>query len=306
MSDKQFKGIFTALVTPFKNGKVDEKAFQEFVTWQIGQGVHGVVPVGTTGESPTLSYEEHKRVIELCIEVAKGKVPVLAGTGANNTQEAIMFTRHAKQAGADGALVVAPYYNKPTQEGIFQHYKAIAEAADIPIIIYNIPGRSVINITDDTLARLSKIKNIVGVKDATGDLSRVSTLRAKAGKDFIQLSGEDMTALAFNSAGGVGCISVSSNVAPKLCAQLQEATLKGDYKTALTIQDQLVELHSVMFCETSPGPVKYALSLMGKCQPDLRLPLVMPAEENRKRIAEALERMDILVDAPAKRAGRAE
>lgn len=288
-----FQGLYTALVTPFKNGKVDEKSFQSLVEWQIEEGVHGLVPCGTTGESPTLTYDEHKRIIALCVEAAAGKVKVLAGTGANSTEEAIMFTRHAKQAGADGALIVAPYYNKPTPEGIFQHYQAIAKAVKIPIVIYNIPGRSVIDIKDDTLERLSSISSIVGVKDATGDLSRVSTLRARV-KDFIQLSGEDMTAIAFNAQGGRGCISVTSNIAPKLCAQVQEKTLKGDYKGALAIHDKLVALHSVMFCETSPGPVKHALSLMGKCTPDLRLPLVRPSAEAQAKVKAALKKAGII------------
>ena len=289
-----FNGLYTALVTPFKNGKVDEKAFQDFVEWQIAEGVHGLVPCGTTGESPTLSYEEHKRVVSLCVEVARGRVKVLAGTGSNSTDEAIMFTRHAKQAGADGALIVAPYYNKPTQEGLYQHYKAIAQAVEIPIIIYNIPGRSVINITDDTLARLSEIRTIVGVKDATGDLARVSTLRARAGREFVQLSGEDMTAIAFNAQGGVGCISVTSNICPKLCADVQNKTLAGDFAGALATHDTLVGLHDVMFSETSPGPVKHALSLMGKCAGDLRLPLAPPSDATKARVKEALAKAGLI------------
>lgn len=289
-----FRGIYTALITPFKNGKIDEKAFQELVEWQIAGGVHGLVPCGTTGESPTLSYEEHNRVVSLCVEAAKGRVQVMAGTGANNTEEAIMFTRHAKEAGADGALIVAPYYNKPTQEGIYQHYKAISAAVDIPIVIYNIPGRSVINITDETMARLAKLPGIVGVKDATGDLARVSTLRHLAGKDFVQLSGEDMTAIAFNAQGGQGCISVTSNIAPRLCADIQNLTLKGDYAGALALQDKLTPLHSAMFCETSPGPVKYAASLVGKCSPDVRLPLVEIADSSKAKINEAMKAAGLL------------
>jgi 4-hydroxy-tetrahydrodipicolinate synthase len=289
-----FRGLYTALITPFKNGKVDEKAFQALVEWQIAEGVHGLVPCGTTGESPTLSYDEHKRVVSLCVEAAGGKAKVLAGAGANSTEEAIMFTRHAKQAGADGALIVTPYYNKPTPEGIFQHYKAIAQAVEIPIVVYNIPGRSVIDVKDDTMERLSKIRGIVGVKDATGDLSRVCTLRARVGKEFIQLSGEDMTAVAFNSQGGVGCISVTSNIAPKLCSQVQELTLKGDFVGALAVHDTLVPLHSVMFCETSPGPVKHALSLIGKCAPDLRLPLVEPAAASKSAVKEALAKAGLI------------
>ncbi|MGE0754027.1 MAG: 4-hydroxy-tetrahydrodipicolinate synthase [Alphaproteobacteria bacterium] len=289
-----FKGIYTALITPFSGGKVDEKAFQAFVQWQIDEGIHGLVPCGTTGESPTLSHEEHNRVVALCVEVAKGKVPVLAGTGSNSTEEAIMMTRHAKQAGADGALIVAPYYNKPTQEGLYQHYKAIHDAVEIPIIIYNIPGRSVINITDETLARLSELPNIVGVKDATGDLSRPLTLRAMLKKKLALLSGEDMTAVAFNAAGGQGCISVSSNIMPKRCAEVQDACLRGDYTDAIRLHDTMVELHSVMFCETSPGPVKVAASLMGRCQPDVRLPLVECSDSSKKRVTEVLKKLHLL------------
>jgi len=279
-----FTGIYTALITPFKNNKIDEQAFADFIEWQIAQGVHGVVPCGTTGESPTLSYEEHNRLISLCVEVANGRVKVLAGTGANSTDEAIMLTEHAKKAGADGALIVSPYYNKPTGEGIYRHYKAIAEAVDIPIILYNVPGRSVVDIKDETIARLAKIPNIIGNKDATGDLARVSSLRNLVGTEFLQLSGEDMTAIAFNSLGGVGCISVTANIAPKLCAEVQNLTLTGDYAQALLLHDKMIKLHQIMFCETSPGPVKYAASLMGKCLPDLRLPLVEPSDENKQKI----------------------
>jgi 4-hydroxy-tetrahydrodipicolinate synthase len=289
-----FSGLFTALVTPFKQNRIDEKAFQAFVEWQVAEGVHGLVPCGTTGESPTLTYEEHDRVIELCVEAVAGRAKVMAGTGSNATEEAIRFTKHAKKAGADGALVVAPYYNKPTQEGLFQHYKAIAEAVDIPIVIYNIPGRSVINLTDETLARLAKLPNIVGVKDATGDLARVSTLRAAAGREFCQLSGEDMTAVAFNAQGGAGCISVTSNVMPKRCAEIQNAALKGDFKKALELHDTLVPLHAAMFCETNPTPVKYAVSLLGKCTPDVRLPLVPPGEAAKARVREAMRALGLV------------
>ena len=289
-----FQGIYTALITPFSNGKIDEKAFQSFVEWQISEGVHGLVPCGTTGESPTLSHEEHNRVVAMCIEVAKGRVPVMAGTGSNSTEEAIMMTKHAKQAGANGALIVAPYYNKPTQEGIYQHYKAIHDAVEIPIVIYNIPGRSVINITDDTLARLSALPNIVGVKDATGDLARPYTLRALQKKKLALLSGEDMTAVAFNASGGQGCISVSSNIMPKRCAEVQEACLAGDYAKALTLHDTLVALHNVMFCETSPAPVKFAASLLGKCKPDVRLPLVQVSDINKNQITQVLKNLHLL------------
>jgi 4-hydroxy-tetrahydrodipicolinate synthase len=293
-----FKGIYTALITPFKNGKLDERAFQSLVEWQIKEGIHGLVPCGTTGESPTLTHEEHNRIIDLCIEVAKGKVPVMAGTGSNSTSEAIMLTLHAKKAGADAALVVAPYYNKPTQEGIYQHYKAIAEATKFPIIVYNIPGRSVVNITDDTLARLLVLPNIVGVKDATGDLSRPYTLRAKMlpakAKKVQLLSGEDMTAVAFNVAGGQGCISVASNIMPRRCAQVQEACLKGDYAKAATLHETLAPLNAILFCETSPGPVKFAASLMSKCKPDLRLPLVGPSVESKKHITQVLKNLHLI------------
>jgi 4-hydroxy-tetrahydrodipicolinate synthase len=286
------QGIYTALITPFSGGKLDEPAFQAFVEWQIGQGVHGLVPCGTTGESPTLSHEEHNRVVDLCVEVAKGRVPVMAGTGSNSTEEAIMLTRHAKEAGADAALVVAPYYNRPTQEGLYQHFKAVA-AVGLPVVIYNIPGRSGVNITDDTLARLADVANIAGVKDATGDLARPYTLRMKT-KKLTLFSGEDMTAVAFNASGGQGCISVSSNIMPKRCAQVQEACLAGDYVKALALHDEIAALHDVMFCETSPGPVKFAASLMGKCKPDLRLPLVQPSENSKKQIAEVLKKLHLL------------
>lgn len=289
-----FQGIYTALITPFKNGKIDEQAFGDLIEWQIAEGIHGLVPCGTTGESPTLTYEEHNRVIELCVEAAKGRVPVMAGTGANNTAEAVMFTKHAKQVGAHSALVVAPYYNKPTQEGIYQHYKAINDAVDLPIVIYNIPGRSVINITDETLVRLSKLPNIIGVKDATGDLARPYHLRSKGGGGLSLFSGEDMTAVAFNVAGGVGCISVSSNVMPKACAKVQNACLNGDYQLAMQLHEELVPLHAVMFCETSPAPVKYALSLMNRCLPELRLPLLQPANENQEKIRQVLNNLNLI------------
>lgn len=290
----EIKGIYTALITPFKNGKVDEKAFQSFVEWQVSEGVHGLVPCGTTGESPTLTHDEHNRVIDMTIEVAKGRAQVMAGTGSNSTDEAIMTTRHAKKSGADSVLLVAPYYNKPTQEGLYQHFKAINDAVEIPMIVYNIPGRSVVNITDDTLARLSALPNIVGIKDATGDLARVHTLRHRMKKPLAILSGEDMTAVAFNAIGGQGCISVSSNIAPKQCAAVQNASLVGDIKGAVALQDVLVPLHEIMFCETSPGPVKYAASLLGKCSPELRLPLVEPSESNKKSIEQVLKNLRLL------------
>jgi 4-hydroxy-tetrahydrodipicolinate synthase len=288
------QGIYTALITPFKDGKVDEASFQSFVEWQINEGVHGLVPCGTTGESPTLTHDEHNRVIDMTIEVSKGRAKVMAGTGSNSTDEAIMTTRHAKKAGADSVLLVAPYYNKPSQEGLYQHFKAINDAVEIPMIVYNIPGRSVVNISDDTMARLSSLPNIVGVKDATGDLARVHTLRARMKKPLALLSGEDMTAVAFNAIGGCGCISVSSNIAPKLCAAVQNASLAGDIKGALALQDKLVPLHEIMFCETSPAPVKYAASLIGKSSPDLRLPLVGLSDSNKKAVEQVLRNLGLL------------
>ncbi len=294
-----FKGVITALITPFKDRQIDESAYQSLVEWQIEQGVHGLVPCGTTGESPTLSHQEHNRMTELCIEAADGKVPVIAGTGSNSTEEAIMMSRHAKVVGADAVLVCTPYYNKPTQEGLYQHFKAIHDEVDIPIILYNIPGRSVINMTDETIARLAGLPNIIGLKDATGDLNRISTLRTVVKKEFCQLSGDDGTALAFNAQGGLGCISVTSNIAPRLCADLQNAWFEGDAKKALAIHDQLTPLHSVMFCETSPAPVKYAASLLGMCRPELRLPMVEPSDANKVKIRKVLEQMQLLKVAAA-------
>ncbi|MBI1180757.1 MAG: 4-hydroxy-tetrahydrodipicolinate synthase [Alphaproteobacteria bacterium] len=289
-----FRGSITALITPFKDGEVDQEAFQAFVEWQIDEGSHGLVPTGTTGESPTLSHAEHRRVVELCIEAAAGRVPVIAGTGSNSTAEAISLTRHAREAGADAALVVTPYYNKPTQEGLYQHFKAIAEAVDIPILIYNIPGRSVINMSVETMARLALFPNIVGVKDATGDLTRPSLQRWKCGKDFCQLSGEDGIALGFNAHGGQGCISVAANVAPRLCAEFQEATLSGDFAKALAIQDRLMPLHQALFVETNPGPAKHAASLLGRCRDEVRLPLVPVGEATRELLRAAMDHAGLL------------
>ena len=283
-----FKGSIVALITPFKNGAIDEEAFVRLVDWHVEQGTHGLVPVGTTGESPTLSPDEHKRVIELCIEAVKGRIPVMAGTGSNSTLEAIDFTRHAEEAGADAALVVTPYYNKPTQDGLYAHFKAVHDATNIPIYIYNIPGRSVIDMQPETMARLAKLERIVGVKDATADLSRVSIQRHLMGPDFIQLSGEDGTALGFNAHGGVGCISVAANVAPALCAEFQEACLAGDYANALLLQDRLMPLHKALFVEASPGPVKYAANLLGLCEEELRLPLVAVKDETRTLVRKAM------------------
>lgn len=289
-----FKGSITALITPFKDGAVDEAAFQSFVEWQIDQGTHGLVPVGTTGESPTLSHAEHKRVVELCIEAAAGRVPIIAGAGSNSTEEAIHLTQHAKGAGADAALIVTPYYNKPTQAGLYAHFKAIHDASDIPLFIYNIPGRSVIDMSVETMAELFKLPNIVGVKDATGDLARVSLQRWKVGEEFIQLSGEDATALGFNAHGGHGCISVAANIAPALCAQMQEASLAGDYATALSIQDKLMPLHTALFVESNPAPAKFGASLLDICQEELRLPLVKVSEPTQALMRDAMTIAGIL------------
>ncbi|AWJ82768.1 4-hydroxy-tetrahydrodipicolinate synthase [Azospirillum sp. TSH58] len=287
-------GSIVALLTPFKNGKVDEAAFQSFVEWQVAQGTHGLVPCGTTGESPTLSHEEHNRVVELCIEAAGGKVPVIAGTGSNSTEEAISLTQHAKKAGATAALVVTPYYNKPTQEGLYQHFKAIHDAADLPIVIYNIPGRSVVDMSVATMARLARLPNIIGVKDATADLARPVRLLQEVGPDFIQLSGEDATALAFNAQGGVGCISVTANIAPAQCAAMQDAWRKGDLATAYKYRDLLTPLHDSMFVETSPAPVKYAASLLGKSSDEVRLPLVAASESTRTTVRDAMKKAGLL------------
>jgi 4-hydroxy-tetrahydrodipicolinate synthase len=283
-----FRGSFTALVTPFNNGSVDEKAFRGLVDWQIAEGTNGLVPVGTTGESPTLSHEEHNEVVEWCVEQAKGRVPVVAGAGSNSTKEAIALAQHAEEAGADAVLVVTPYYNKPTQEGLYQHFKAINDAIGIPIIIYNIPPRSVIDMSVETMKRLFELKNIAGVKDATANMVRVSQQRAAMGPDFNQLSGEDATALGFNAHGGHGCISVTSNVAPRLCSEFQASCLKGDYAGALKLQDKLMPLHGALFIETSPAPVKYALSLIGKCAETVRLPMVPLADQTRAAVREAM------------------
>ncbi len=289
-----FKGSFVALITPFKDGRVDEEAFRKFVEWQITEGTDGLVPVGTTGESPTLSHEEHMRVVEICIEVAAGRVPVIAGAGSNSTEEAIMLSKHAKTAGADAALVVTPYYNKPTQEGLYRHYDAIQSEADIPVIIYNIPARSVVDMSVETMARLSKLPNIVGVKDATSDLNRPMLTSAACGKDFCQLSGEDGTAIPFNAGGGHGCISVTGNIAPKLCSEMQAAWFDGNVARAMELQDVLMPLHSAMFCETSPGPVKYAAELLGLGSADARLPICEIAESSKEAVEAVLKGAGLL------------
>jgi len=285
------RGSLTALVTPFQqDGRFDEKAFRDFVAWQIDEGTNGLVPVGTTGESPTLSHEEHRHVVKVCVEVAKGRVPVVAGAGSNNTLEAIDLVQYAEKAGADAALVVTPYYNKPTQRGLYEHFAAVAKATSLPIIIYNIPPRSVIDMTPETMGRLARdFSNIVGVKDATGKIERVSEQRAECGKDFIQLSGEDASALGFNAHGGVGCISVTSNVAPRLCAEFQAATLANDKDKALDLQDRLLPLHKAIFLEPGVSGAKYALSRLGKIANVMRSPLVPVEEGTARKIDDAMK-----------------
>jgi len=284
---------FTALVTPFKNGKVDEKSLEKLVEYQIKNGVDGIVPCGTTGESPTLSHVEHNLVIDLCVKISNKRIKVMAGTGSNSTAEAIMMTNYARQIGADCCLVVAPYYNKPTPEGVYQHFKALNDC-EIPVIIYNIPGRSVINISDENLARIAELKNIAGLKDATGDLARVASLRMLIKKKFAYLSGEDATAVGFNAMGGTGVISVTSNIAPKLVSDLQKFCQKGDYKSALEIQDKLTNLHAAMFCETNPIPIKYAASLMNLCSSEIRLPLVQPSLDSKIRIEKEMKKLGLI------------
>lgn len=285
---ERIKGSMPALITPFSNGRLDEQAFRRLVSWQIAEGSHGLVPAGTTGESATLTHEEHMRVVELCVEEASGRVPVIAGAGSNSTAEAIALTRHAKEVGADVVLSVAPYYNKPSQEGLYRHFATIAEAVDIPILLYNIPGRSVVDISVETMAQLAKVANIIGVKDATANLARPSRERAACGKAFRLVSGEDITALGYMAHGGCGCISVTANVAPRLCAQFQEACMAGAFERALTLQDRLAPLHDAMFCEASPAPVKYAASVLGLCSDEVRLPIVPASESARRRIRDAM------------------
>lgn len=291
----QFSGCYTALVTPFRQGGgLDLAALESLVEWQISEGVHGLVPCGTTGESPTLSPAEHAEVIARTIKVAKGRVKVMAGTGSNSTAEAIEYTHYAEKAGADAALVVVPYYNKPTQEGMYQHFKAVAEATSLPIFIYNIPGRSVVNMTDATLARLAEIKNIAGLKDATGDLARVATLRQLVGERLVQFSGEDMTTVGFNAMGGRGVISVVSNVAPKLMSEVQNLCLAGNYEAARSLHARLVTLTQAMFVETNPMPVKYASSLQKHSDGSMRLPLVTPTESTQEAVKKAMAELKLL------------
>jgi 4-hydroxy-tetrahydrodipicolinate synthase len=290
-----FRGSMPAIITPMRNGSLDEAALRRHIDWVIGEGSHGIVPVGTTGESPTLSHDEHKRVVEIAVEHAKGRVPVIAGTGSNSTREAIDFTRHAEAVGANAALVVVPYYNKPIQAGLYAHFRAVAEAVKLPILIYNVPSRTVTSISVETVDRLAKdCPNIIGIKDATADLTRPSQQRLMTGERFIQLSGEDATALGFNAHGGTGCISVTANVAPRLCAEFQDATLRGDFAAAIRIQDRLMPLHTALFVETSPAPVKYAASLLGLCEFDVRLPLVPPSESTRQQVREAMVHAGLL------------
>ncbi len=290
----KFRGSFTALVTPFRDGQLDEKAFRDLVEWQIAEGTDGLVPCGTTGESPTLSHPEHQKVVEWCVDQAQGRVPVIAGAGSNATSEAVALAKHAEKAGADAVLVVTPYYNKPTQEGMVQHFKAVNDAIGIPIIIYNIPPRSVVDMSVDTMKRLFELKNIAGVKDATGNLARVSLQRQAMGEDFIQLSGEDMTALAFNAAGGHGCISVVSNVAPALCKQLQDATLSGDYDAGLKVQDRLVPLHHAIFLEPGLSGAKCGLSMLGRGRDEVRLPLLPVTAGTKAAIRNAMVHAGLL------------
>jgi 4-hydroxy-tetrahydrodipicolinate synthase len=292
--DAMFKGSLVALITPFRDGKVDETAFQEHVAWQLGQGTHGLVPIGTTGECPALDEHEQERVVALCVEVAKGRAPVIPGTGFNSTTHTIAATRAAKAAGADAALVVCPYYNKPTQEGLYQHFKAVHDAVDIPIVIYNIPGRSAVDMSNATMARLAKLPNIVGVKDATNDLARPLRMRVEIEGEFSLLSGEDATAVAYLAQGGDGVISVTANVAPRLCSEMHVAWQKGDVATVQAINERLIPLHDALFVETSPAPVKYAASLLGRCTPDVRLPLWETTPATQEKVRDAMRGAGLL------------
>ena len=288
------KGSMPALITPFKNGAVDLEGLKALVAWHIAEGSHGLVPVGTTGESPTLSHEEHEAVVSAVVEAAAGSIPIVAGAGSNNTAESLRFMHHAKDVGASAALVVTPYYNKPTQEGLIAHFKTLHDACDLPIVIYNIPGRSVVDMSPETMGELAKLPRIIGVKDATGDLARVCQQRITCGPDFLQISGEDATAHGFNAQGGIGCISVTANVAPALCAQLQEACLAGDYSTALTFQDRLMPLHQAIFTEPGLVGAKYGLSLLGRCEDSVRLPLTPLSDLTKALIEQAMEHAALL------------
>lgn len=289
-----FHSSYTALLTPFKDNKVDYSSYKELIDFQINNGTHGLVPVGTTGESPTLSHDEHKKLIEVCIEQSNGRVPVIAGAGSNSTSEAVDFVKHACSAGADGLLVVTPYYNKPTQSGLLAHYNELIKHTSKPIIIYDIPGRSVIQMTDETMAKLAQDQFIVGVKDATADLTRPTRLQNVISDDFIQLSGEDGTALAYLAAGGHGCISVTANIAPNLLSRMHNAWKQGDINTAQEINKKLMPLHDALFCETSPGPLKYAASLLGICSSDARLPIVEIEEDSKLKVKDALKKTGLI------------
>ncbi|WP_270725027.1 4-hydroxy-tetrahydrodipicolinate synthase [Shimia sp. Alg240-R146] len=289
-----FKGSFPALVTPFTNGELDLETLKKLVEWHIGEGSNGFVPVGTTGESPTLTHAEHEAVVEEVVRAAAGRVPVIAGAGSNNTVEAIRLAQHAEKVGADALLVVTPYYNKPTQRGLVAHFTAIHDCCDLPIIIYNIPGRSVVDMMPDTMGELAKLPRIVGVKDATGDLSRVPQQRITCGKDFVQLSGEDATALGFNAHGGVGCISVTANVAPRLCAEFQTATLEGDYAKALELQDQLMPLHQAVFTEPGLVGAKYGMARLRLCSDEVRLPLTGLSDDTKAKMDDAMRHAGLL------------
>ena len=288
MSDTQFRGVYTALVTPFRAGAVDEAAYVALVERQIAAGVHGLVPAGTTGESATLSHDEHRRVVELCVQTAAGRVPVIAGAGSNSTAEAIELTRHAKAVGADAVLMVTGYYNRPSQEGVFRHFEAVGAAVDFPVLAYNVPGRAVVDISNETLARMAKLPNVIGVKDATGDVDRVSLQRLMCGPDWVMLSGDDPTALGYIAHGGHGCISVTSNVAPAQCAAFYNACLGGDFEAARKLQDSLIHLHRALFLDASPSPTKFALAHLGLCTDDVRLPIAPCAEAVKPAIVQAM------------------
>lgn len=294
MPNPLFRGVIPALVTPFRDGEIDEPAFRALIERQIAAGVGGLVPVGTTGETATLSHDEHRRVVETCVGVAAGRVPVIAGAGSNSTDEAIELMRHAKTVGADGALVVTPYYVRPSQEGIYQHFAALDEAVQLPILIYNVPARTGSDISNETVQRLSRLPNIVGVKDATGDLARASLMRLQCGDDFVMLSGDDPTALGYIAHGGHGCISVTSNVAPEGFVALIEAALRGDFATALSRQDQLMRLHRALFLDASPSPTKYAMAVLGLCAEDVRLPVTPCAEDVRPKVLEAMREAGLI------------
>ena len=289
-----FKGSITALVTPFKGENLDINAFEKFIEFQISNGTNGIVPCGTTGESPTINHDEHKKLIETAVKTSNGRIPVIAGTGSNSTEEAVEMTKFAEQAKANAALIVTPYYNKPTQEGLYQHYKKINDNCGIPIIIYNIPGRSVVDMSVDTMARLYELKNIVGVKDATGDLDRVTQQKNKMGDEFIMLSGNDENTLEFNKLGGVGCISVSANVAPKMCSDFHKLCNEGNFDEAKTLFEKLLPMHDVMFVESNPVPAKYSLSLMGMMSEDVRLPLVTAENSSKEKIVAVLKKLDLI------------